>query len=160
MQDIFGFLSVSHWLAILRIAVGLWWIKSVLHKPLRKFIEGGMVDWTISLADNHPVPAFASVIRTMVGKKRSWFPYLVIAGEAATGIGLTLGFLTPISALVGIFMNLNYLALAGVKPKDRSVNPAYQCEQGQNFMMIAAEVILIVLASGAVWSLDSLLGIF
>ena len=160
MQDIFGFLSVSHWLAILRIAVGLWWIKSVLHKPLRKFIEGGMVDWTISLADNHPVPAFASVIRTMVGKNRSWFPYLVIAGEAATGIGLTLGFLTPFSALVGIFMNLNYLALAGVKPKDRSVNPAYQCEQGQNFMMIAAEVILIVLASGAVWSLDSLLGIF
>ncbi len=44
MQDIFGFLSASHWLAILRIAVGLWWIKSVLHKPLRKFIDGGMTD--------------------------------------------------------------------------------------------------------------------
>jgi thiosulfate dehydrogenase [quinone] large subunit len=95
----------------------------------------------------------------MVGKNHSWFPYLVIAGEAATGIGLTLGFLTPISALVGIFLNLNYLALAGVKPKDRSVNPAYKTEQGQNVMMIAAEVILIVLASVAVWILDSLLGI-
>lgn len=33
-------------------------------------------------------------------------------------------------------------------------------EQGQNFTMIAAKVILIVLAPGAVWSLDSLLGIF
>ncbi|MGB2896722.1 MAG: TQO small subunit DoxD [Anaerolineales bacterium] len=160
MQDIFGFLNASQWLAILRIAVGLWWIKSVLHKPLRKFIGGGMVDWTISLADNHPVPAFASVIKSIVGKNRGWFPYLVIAGEAATGIGLTLGFLTPISALVGIFMNLNYLALAGVKPKDKSVNPAYQCEQGQNLMMIAAEVILIVLASGTVWSIDRFLGIF
>ena len=160
MQDIFGFLSASHWLAILRIAVGLWWIKSVLHKPLRKFIDGGMVDWTISLADNHPVPAFASFIKSMVSKNRSWFPYLVIAGETATGIGLTLGFLTPISALVGIFMNLNYLALAGVKPKDRSVNPAYQGEQGQNLMMIAAQVIIIMLDAGAVWSLDSLLGIF
>jgi len=160
MQDIFGFLSASHWLALLRIAVGLWWIKSVLHKPLRKFIDGGMVDWTISLAENHPVPAFASVIKSMVGNNRGWFPYLVIAGEAATGIGLTLGFLTPISALVGIFMNLNYLALAGVKPKNKSVNPAYQCEQGQNLMMIAAELILIVLASGSVWSIDRILGIF
>ncbi len=160
MQDIFGFLSASHWLAIFRIVVGLWWIKSVLHKPLRKFIDGGMVAWTVSLADNHPVPAFASLIKSMVSKNRGWFPYLVIAGETATGIGLTLGFLTPISALVGIFMNLNYLALAGVKPKDRSVNPGYQCEQGQNLMMIAAQVIIIVLDAGAVWSLDSLLGIF
>ncbi len=160
MQDIFSFLSASQWLAILRIAIGLWWIKSVLHKPLRKFIEGGMVDWTISLADNHPVPAFGSMIKTMVSSNRVWFPYLVIAGESATGIGLTLGFLTPISALVGIFLNLNYLALAGVKPKDRSVNPSYQSEQGQNLMMIAAQVILFVLASGSIWSLDSLLGIF
>lgn len=160
MEDIFGFMDASQWLALLRIAVGLWWIKSVLHKPLRKFIDGGMVDWTIALADNHPISAYGSFIKSMVSKNRTWFPYLVIAGEAATGIGLVLGFLTPIAALVGIFMNLNYLSLAGIKPKDRSVNPAYQCEQGQNLMMIAIEVILIVLDAGAVWSLDSLLGIF
>ncbi len=160
MQDIFGFLNANQWLAILRIAVGLWWIKSVLHKPLREFVEGQMADWALSLADNHPIPFIGSIMRRLIAPNRSWFPYLVVLGEAAVGIGLTLGFLTPIALLVGIFMNLNYLLLAGVKPRDRSVNPAYQCEQGQNLNMIAAEVVLFVLAAWSTWSIDSLLGIF
>lgn len=160
MQDIFGFLNAQQWLAILRIAVGLWWIKSVLHKPLRKFVQSQMADWSLSLADNHPVPAVGSMMRSLIEPNRGWFPYLVVLGEAAVGIGLTLGFLTPISALVGIFMNLNYLLLAGVKPRDRSVNPAYQCEQGQNLMMIASQFILFVLAAGSTWSIDSLTGLF
>jgi len=45
------------------------------------------------------------------------------------GIGLIFGFLMPIALLVAIFLNLNYIALAGVKSKDKSVNPCYQCEQ-------------------------------
>ncbi len=159
MVDIFGILTVQQWLAVLRIGVGLWWLKSFLHKPLREFAQGQMADWTLSLAENHPIPAFGGLITSLVGKNRSWFPYLVLAGELATGIGLTLGFLTPIAALVAIFMNLNYLALAGVRPKDKSVNPAYQCEQGQNINMLLAEVIIFVLAAGSVWSVDSLLGL-
>jgi thiosulfate dehydrogenase [quinone] large subunit len=160
MSDIFGFLSGQQWLAILRIGVGLWWLKSFFHKPLHEFVQGQMADWTIALADNHPLPAFGGMIKSLVGGNRSCFPYLVLSGELATGIGLTLGFLTPISALVGIFMNLNYLALAGVRPKDRSVNPAYQCEQGQNINMLLAQVIIFVLSAGSVWSIDSVLGLF
>jgi thiosulfate dehydrogenase [quinone] large subunit len=159
MEDIFGFLKVSQWLALLRISVGLWWVKSVLHKPLRSFLREGMANWTLSLAESHPVRAYGSLIKGLVGPNRSWFPYLVVLGEAAVGVGLTLGFLTPVSALVGIFMNLNYLALAGVKPADLSVNPGYQCEQGQNLMMIAAEVVLFAMGAGSVWSLDRLLGL-
>jgi thiosulfate dehydrogenase [quinone] large subunit len=160
MQDIFGFLDVQHWLAMLRIGVGLWWIKSVLHKPLRNFLDESMVSWTLSLADNHPIPAYGSIIRRTIEPNASWFPYLVIAGEVAVGIGLTLGFLTPIAVLVAIFLNLNYLALAGVRPKDRSVNTAYQCEQGQNLMMLASQIVIFVMAAGSTWSIDSLLGIF
>lgn len=159
MQDIFGFLTVNQWLALLRIAVGLWWIKSVFHKPLRKFVSGQMVDWTLALADNHPVPAYGAVIRRMVVPSKSWFPYLILLGEAAAGIGLILGFLTPVAALLGVFLNLNYLGLAGVRPKDISVNRAYQCEQGQNLMMVAAQVVLFVMASGRTWGLDGILGI-
>ncbi len=160
MQDVFGFLEVGQWLALLRIAIGLWWVKSVLHKPLRNFLDESMVSWTLSLADNHPVPAYGKIIRRTVEPNASWFPYLVIAGEAAVGIGLTLGFLTPVSLLVAIFLNLNYLGLAGVRPKDRSVNAAYQCEQGQNLIMIAAQIVLFMMAAGSIWSVDALLGIF
>lgn len=160
MEDIAGFLTVSQWLAILRIGVGLWWLKSFLHKPHRDFIEGGMADWTLSLADNHPVRAFGRLYRGLVQPNVSWFPYLILAGELAVGIGLTLGVLTPIAAIVAIFMNLNYIALAGVRPKNISVNRAYQCEQGQNWNMIIAELVILFAAAWTVWSVDAALGLF
>ena len=160
MGTLFGILSVEQWLAILRIGIGLWWLKSVLHKPLRKFVSGQMTNWTIALAENHPVPAYGNLIKKTVEPNASWFSYLVLAGEAAVAIGMIFGFLTPISLLVAIFLNLNYLALAGVRPKDITVNKAYQCEQGQNYTMLITEVGLLATMSWSVWSVDNLLGIF
>lgn len=160
MEDIFGFLSVNQWLAVLRIGLGLWWLKSVLHKPYPQFVRGQMADWTVSLAANHPVPAFGKAIGGMVDRNRAWFPYLVVLGEAAVGVGLTLGFLTPIALIVAIFLNLNYLSLAGVRPKDISVNKAYQCEQGQNWNMIVPQVALLAVGAWDTWSVDALLGLF
>jgi thiosulfate dehydrogenase [quinone] large subunit len=106
------------------------------------------------------VPAFGGVIKRIVEPNATWFPYLLLAGELAVAVGLILGFLTPISLLVALLLNLNYISLAGVRPKDISVNRAYQCEQGQNWNMIVAEVALLATISWSVWSLDSLLGLF
>jgi len=83
-----------------------------------------------------------------------------LAGELAVGVGLVFGFLSPLVLLVAIFLNLNYIILAGVKPKDISVNAAYQCEQGQNYTMIISEITLLATVSWAVWSVDSVLGLF
>jgi thiosulfate dehydrogenase [quinone] large subunit len=160
MDDTLGFLTAQQWLALLRIGVGLWWLKSVLHKPLRKFVGGQMVNWTVALADNHPVPAFGRLIKSTVAPNASWFPYLVLTGESAVAIGLIFGFLTPVSLLVAIFLNLNYLLLAGVRPKDITVNAAYQCEQGQNWNMLITQLVLLMLQAGSAWSLDSVLGLF
>jgi thiosulfate dehydrogenase [quinone] large subunit len=160
METLFGILTVEQWLAILRIGIGLWWLKSFLQEPHKKFVSGQMVGWTLALADNHPIPAYGRVIRKTVEPNASWFPYLVLASELAVGIGLVLGFLTPISLLVALFLNLYYIALAGVRPKDISVNKAYQCEQGQNWTMIVSELVALATISWAVWSVDSLLGLF
>lgn len=160
METLFGILTVEQWLAILRIGIGLWWLKSFLHKPHRKFVSGQMVNWTLALADNHPVPAYGSFIKAIVAPNASWFPYLILVGEAAVAIGLILGFLTPISLIVALLLNLNYISLAGIRPKDINVNKAYQCEQGQNYTMIVTEVTLLATVSWATWSLDSLLGLF
>lgn len=160
MEPLFNFLSVAQWLAILRIGIGLWWIKSVLHKPYPRFFTSGMANWTIDLAKNHPVQLLAKPLGNMVDKNRTWFPYLIVVGELAVGIGLTLGFLTPISLIVAIFLNANYLFLAGFKPKDIHVNRAYQCEQGQNWNMIVPEFVLLALGSWHIWSVDSILGLF
>lgn len=160
METLFGILSVDQWIAILRIGVGFWWLKSFLHKPLKKFVSGQMVNWTLALADNHPSPAFGRFINHLVEPNASWFPYLILLGELSVAIGMILGFLTPVSLLVAIFLNLNYLALAGFRPKDISVNSCYQCEQGQNWNMLIAEIALFFTISWSVWSIDSLLGLF
>jgi thiosulfate dehydrogenase [quinone] large subunit len=160
MNTLFNILTVEQWLAILRIGIGLWWLKSFFHKPLRKFVDGQMVGWTLTLADNHPSATFARLMKKLVGSSPTVFPYLILAAELAVGIGLVFGFLTPISLLVAIFLNLNYISLAGVKPKDIFVNAAYQCEQGQNYTMIISEITLLATISWAVWSIDSLLGWF
>jgi thiosulfate dehydrogenase [quinone] large subunit len=160
MEDIFGFLTVSQWLAVLRIGIGLWWLKSFFHKPLRKFVDHQMVDWTLELADNHPVPAYGRLIRRMVEPNRSWFPYLILLGEISVAIGLILGLLTPLALIVAIFLNLNYISLAGVRPKDISVNRCYQCEQGQNWNMIVPQLVLLLTGAWATWSVDAALGLF
>jgi thiosulfate dehydrogenase [quinone] large subunit len=153
-------LGVNQWLAILRIGIGLWWVKSVFHKDIPKFLQTGMVSWTVEMAESHPWNAYGQAIKRTVTASSSWFPYLVLLGELAVGVGLTFGFLTPVSALVAIFLNINYLLLAGVKLKDVSVNPCFRVEQGKNWSMILAELMIITIGAGAVWSVDNLLGIF
>ena len=152
-------LSIEQGMAVIRIGLGLWWLKSVAHKDYPGFVRSGMANWTVRLAENHPVPWFGRLIGGMVDRNRSWFPYLVVLGELAVGIGLTFGLFTPLALLVGIFLNLNYIALAGVQPNDRSVNPCVHAEQGQNWSMLVPELALLLTGGWALWSLDALLGL-
>lgn len=152
-------IGVNEWLAILRIGIGLWWLKSVFHKNIPKFLRSGMVSWTVELAESHPWGAYGAALKRGVTAGASWFPYLVLLGEFSVGLGLTLGILTPISAIVAIFLNTNYILLAGVKLKDPSLNPCFRVEQGQNWTMIVSELVMLATGAGAVWSLDAVLGI-
>lgn len=160
MSEFLSVIDVNTGFAVLRIGLGLWWLKSVLHKPYPSFLKDGMANWTVALAENHPIQFLARPIGVMVDKNRSWFPYLVVLGETAVGIGLVLGFLTPISLIVAIFLNLNYIFLAGFRPKDIKVNRAFECEQGQNWNMLVPEVVLLLTGGWAAWSLDAVLGLF
>jgi thiosulfate dehydrogenase [quinone] large subunit len=160
MTDILGWLTVEQWLAFLRIAVGLWWLESVRHKNLKQFLTTEMVRWSLALADSHPVPAYGRLLRRLIEPNARWFPYLIVTGEFCVGLGLTLGLLTPLAAATGLFMNLNYVLLAGVPPRDLTLNPGYEVEQGQNFMMMAIEVVVFVLAAGCTWGVDGAFGLF
>jgi uncharacterized membrane protein YphA (DoxX/SURF4 family) len=77
---------------------------------------------------------YGKLIKRLVEPNKRWFLYLILFGELSVALGLIFGFLTPLALIGVMFMNLNYLSLAGVKPtKDKSVNPCFQCKQGQNF---------------------------
>ena len=151
MDDAFGWLMLDEWLAILRIGVGLWWLESVRHKDLRDFLSGGAMNWVESLTVDHPIPPFANMIRSMSlasERRRLVTSRLVVLGEFSVGVSLTLGLLTPVGAIVGMFLNLNYLLLAGLRD---------QGEQGQNIMMILTEVVIFFTAAGTTWGIDAAL---
>jgi thiosulfate dehydrogenase [quinone] large subunit len=148
VKDSLGWLTLRDWLAILRIGVGLWWLESVRHKDLPRFLRGAAMNWVDSLTAKHPLPAFAGVIRrTSLGstRRRVVTSWLVVLGEFSVGVSLALGFLTPAGAIVGLFLNTNYLLLAGLTD---------QGEQGQNLMMILSEVVILFTAAGTTWGID------
>jgi thiosulfate dehydrogenase [quinone] large subunit len=150
-MDIFDWLTHAEWLAILRIGLGLWWLESVRHKPLRDFLRGGSMGWVESLTKDHPIPPFARMIqRTSLATQRrrvvtSW---LVVLGEFSVGLSLVLGFLTPAGLIVGFFLNLNYFLLAGLRD---------QGEQGQNLMMMLISAVLFATGAGMTWGVDKAL---
>lgn len=149
MEDIFGWQTDAEWLAILRIGVGLWWLESVRHKDLRDFLRGGAMGWVESLTEGHPIPPFAALIRRVSlssHRRRIVTSWLVVLGEFSVGVSLTLGLLTYAGLVVGLFLNLNYLLLAGLRD---------QGEQGQNLVMILAEVVLFATAAGMTWGIDA-----
>ena len=149
MMNTLGGIGDAQWLAILRIGVGLWWLESVRHKDLGSFLRGGAMGWVESLTVGHPIPAFAAMVRATAlrsPRSRVIASWLVVLGETCTGLSLTFGFLIPAGAVLGLFLNLNYLLLAGVRD---------QGEQGQNLMMLLSEVVILATLGGGVWSLDS-----
>jgi thiosulfate dehydrogenase [quinone] large subunit len=150
VNDALGWLTLHEWLAILRIGVGLWWLESVRHKDLPNFLRGSAMNWVESLTAKHPLPAFAGVIRRASlssPRRRIVTSWLVVLGEFCVGVSLTLGLVTPAGAIVGLFLNTNYLLLAGLTD---------QGEQGQNLMMILSEVVILFTAAGTTWGIDGL----
>ncbi|HTE85551.1 MAG TPA: DoxX family protein, partial [Dehalococcoidia bacterium] len=81
-------------------------------------------------------------------RSRLFTSWLILAGEFSVGVSLTLGLLLPAGAIVGLFLNLNYFLLAGLRD---------QGEQGQNLMMILSEVVILATLGGRTWALDGLL---
>ena len=75
--------------------------------------------------------------------------YIVVTAELAVALGLIFGFLTPIAAIGGLLLNLQYFV---VMIHDWA-------EQGQNLMMILAAVVVVGAQANQAWSIDSWLGI-
>lgn len=76
--------------------------------------------------------------------------YLVVYAELALGLGLVLGFLTPVALVAGLVLNLLYLVLM--------IHD--WAEQGQNAMMALISLVALFTMSWQTWSLDAVVGVF
>lgn len=144
-------LSGAEWVAVLRIGLGLWWLESWRHKDKRAwFQEGAGIAWAAGVAEKHRWGAVRGGFDMVVRPRQKVMAYVVVYAELALGLGLILGFLTPIALVGGLVLNLLYLVLM--------IHD--WAEQGQNSMMALISVVALFGMSWQTWSVDSALGLF
>jgi len=144
-------LSGPQWLAVLRIGLGLWWLESFRHKNLEAWIKRQAgINWAADIAGKHRW----SVVRTGFEKAVKPHPkamtWVVLMSELSLGLGLALGFLTPVAAFASIALNLLYFTLM--------IHD--WAEQGQNLMMVLAAAVVLGAHGWQTWSVDHALGLF
>ncbi|HEX4819842.1 MAG TPA: DoxX family protein [Acidimicrobiales bacterium] len=144
-------LNGLEWLAVLRIGLGLWWLESWRHKDKKGWFERGTgIAWAQSVADKHKWAFVRTGFNKVVAPRPKQMAYIVVFSELAIGLGLALGFLTPIAAIGGLLLNAMYLVMM--------IDD--WAEQGQNSMMILISVVVLGTHAWQHWSIDNALGLF
>jgi thiosulfate dehydrogenase [quinone] large subunit len=144
-------LSIVHWLAVLRIGLGLWWLESWRHKNKEAwFKRGSGISWAQSVAEKHRWGFVKKGFDTIVAPRPKVMSYVIVYSELALGLGLVLGFLTPIAAVFSMLLNLVYFTLM--------IHD--WAEQGQNSMMFVMALVVFGAHGWQTWSLDHALHLF
>jgi thiosulfate dehydrogenase [quinone] large subunit len=115
-------MSTPHvWLAMLRIVVGLYFVKSLVTK-MSIVMLGGVLPFPVvserwfsvmpkivsKQASENPLAFYKHFLEGTVLPNSSIFAQLTAWGETVVGIGLTLGLLTGLASLVGLILVINY----------------------------------------------------
>ncbi|GAA3822076.1 DoxX family protein [Streptomyces chiangmaiensis] len=144
-------LTGAEWLAVLRIGLGLWWFESWRHKDKKAWFERGTgIAWAADVVAGHPWTAVRSGFDVVVAPRPRTMAYLVVYAELAVGLGLIVGFLTPVALVGGLLLNVLYFVLM--------IHD--WAEQGQNSMMALISVVALFGMSWQTWAVDGALGLF
>jgi uncharacterized membrane protein YphA (DoxX/SURF4 family) len=148
----------AQWLAVLRIVVGLYFVKSLITK-MSLITLGGVLPipavsgrWIIVMpkivakqASENPIIFYKQFLEGTVLPHSSVFAQMTAWGETVTGIGLTLGLLTGIASIVGLVLVVNYgLATQWMSPG----------QQGFHLMLFFMMLAFFFARAGRTWGLD------
>lgn len=152
----------ARWLALLRIVVGLYFVKSLVTKMSIGYIAGAvpfpMVSerWITVMpkivarqASENPLLFYKHFLEDTVLTHSTLFAQLTAWGETVVGLGLTLGLLTGIASLVGLFLVTNYgLATQWMSPG----------QQGFHLVLFFLMLAFFFARAGRIWGLDGVIG--
>ena len=150
--------SPERWLAVLRIVVGLWFLKGVVTK-LSITLAWGVLPiptaserWIHTLpilvakyAAGNPVGVFKAFLENIVIAHGQVFAQLTAFGEAAVGLGLTFGFLTAPASVLGLWLVLNY----GLATQWLGFS-----QQGFHVVLGACMMAFLMARAGRYWGID------
>lgn len=154
--------TMSHpakWLAVLRIIVGLYFVKSLVTK-MSVVMLGGILPvpmvsgrWLEVMpkivtrqASENPILFYKQFLETTVLPNSNMFAQMTAWGETAVGIGLTLGLLTGVASIVGLILVVNYgLATQWMSPG----------QQGFHLVLFFLMVAFFFARAGRTWGVDA-----
>src|SRR5713226_7181263 len=148
-------IHTERWVVVLRVVVGAWFVKAVWTKFTLAFLWDVIPYPAVSprflafhpkriaeFAAGNPIGWYKEFLEGTVLPHSGAFATLQAYGEAAVGIGLTLGLLTGLAAPVGLFLSLNY-ALA---TQWMSFG-----QQGFHVLLVPTMLALVATRAGRVW---------
>src|SRR5262249_15633104 len=127
---------------------GLYFVSMALDKTLRGWLTDGGAQLAGQLQNQVPRAEgfYRPFLEGTVLPNAGLFAQLVTLGEWATGVLLLLGLLTRLGALVGLWLNLQYMLMKGLPVAGGSIDRLF----------VLADVVFILAAAGLVWGLDGL----
>lgn len=138
-------------LAVLRIGLGLWWLENWRHKDKTGWFERGSgIAWAADIAAGHRWAPVRAGFDAVVRPRPRLTAYVVAYAELALGLGLVLGFRTPVALAGGLLLNALYFVLV--------IHD--WAEQAQNSMMALICLVGFFGMSWQAWSLDAAPGWF
>jgi uncharacterized membrane protein YphA (DoxX/SURF4 family) len=145
-------------IALLRVIVGAWFVKAVWTKLTLAFLWDVIPYPTVTprflafhpkrvaeFAAGNPIEWYKQFLEGTVLPNSRAFATLQTFGEAAVGLGLILGLLTGLTALVGLFLSLNY----GLATQWMSFG-----QQGFHVLLVTSMIIFLFARAGRAWGLD------
>ena len=153
-----GMRHPERWLAVLRLTVGLWFLKSLFTKVTIALVAGiipvpvASERWITTMpkliaryAAENPFPAYKAFLLGTVVPNQA-YAHLTALGEAAIGISLTLGLFTEIGAAFGALQVVMY----GLAVQHMSSG-----QQGFHVMLFAMMIAFLFAHAGRTWGVDA-----
>jgi thiosulfate dehydrogenase (quinone) large subunit len=154
-------IGADRWVVLLRVVVGAWFVKAVWTKLTLAFLWDVIPYPAVSprflafqpkrvaeFAAGNPVGWYKSFLEETVLPNSSLFATLQTFGEAAVGLGLILGLLTGLTAIVGLYLSLNY----GLASQWMSFG-----QQGFHMLLVTSMIIFYFARAGRTWGLDGVI---
>lgn len=156
-----GLSHPAEWLAVLRIAVGLYFVKTLITK-MTIVLAGGVLPvpvvsdrWLTTMpkivakqASENPIAFYKQFLEEVVLRHSDLFAHLTAWGETAAGLGLTLGLCTGLASVVGLMLVTNYgLATQWMSPG----------QQGFHLLLFTLMLAFFFSRAGRRWGLDGVI---
>jgi thiosulfate dehydrogenase [quinone] large subunit len=135
------------WMVLLRVALGLIWLRSGLMKVVsREYLE--FRERFERFMSGNPFPWYRAFLERYMLPNSRPAGYFFVALEVCIGTAFVVGFLTVPAAVIAVFLNINFRLAAGWRSPSNTP---------LNYLMIICQILVILSDAGGYFSLDALL---